>query len=249
VNAGIIERPIESSETFQILGDFCQIVHLKLKPGQKVQIEPGTMCYMSERCKIAVKLAGIGRILMDGSLMKGLIENMDNTNPGYVGITANNPGNIVPVNLDLMGNSIKAHRDAFVAAFDEHCKIKLTTIASSSMMGCCCADVPFFLQEIDAKGWVFLSAHGTIMQKELKAHEEMVIDGDCLVACSQTVTCDAVASGSCSAMCCGGEGMFNTALKGPGLVILCSLPINKLRKLFASSTHQKNPKNKPAGAK
>lgn len=119
-----------------------------------------------------------------------------------------------------------------MAAFDSGAQIKLSRIASSSIAGCCFSDVPYFMMEIRAKGWVFLSAHGTIMQKELKAGESIIVEGDSLVACSTTVKCDAVFSGSCGTMCCGGEGFFNTALEGPGLVILASLPIDKLRKLF-----------------
>ncbi len=41
------ERPRETSNSeFSILGDFCQILHVHLKPNQSVQVEPGTMCYM-----------------------------------------------------------------------------------------------------------------------------------------------------------------------------------------------------------
>jgi hypothetical protein len=55
-----IERPlIRDSPEFQILGDFCQVLHLKLKPGQKVQVEPGVMCYMVRlpcalRCELLI---------------------------------------------------------------------------------------------------------------------------------------------------------------------------------------------------
>lgn len=42
--------------------------------------------------------------------------------------------------------------------------------------------------------------------------------------------------------------LFNTALRGPGLVILCSLPLNKLRRLFPQQQEKKNPKNKPKDA-
>lgn len=44
--------------------------------------------------------------------------------------------------------------------------------------------MPFLLQEIHAKGYVFLNAHGTIMQKELKNNEEIVVEGDSFVCCS-----------------------------------------------------------------
>lgn len=228
---GLVERQIEKSDEFQILGDFCQIVHLKLAPGQKIQVEPGVMCYMSEGCKETVKLANFSRMIMEGDVCKGFYENKS-SNPGYIGLTSNLPGNIIPVNLDAMGGSIKAKQDGFMAAFDPKLKITMTMISSSSWCGCCCSDVPLLMQNIVGKGWVFLSAHGTIMQKELKEGEKIVVEGSSLVACSKTVKCDAVYTGSCAMACCGGDGMFNTALEGPGLVILCSLPIDKLRTHF-----------------
>jgi uncharacterized protein (AIM24 family) len=245
VNIGVTERIIEQNDLFQVLGDFCQIVHLKLAPNQTIQAEPGTMCYMSDNCQETVKLGGIGRLLMDGSLMKGCFQNKDTQNAGFIGLTGNAPGNIIPINLDIMGGAVKAKRDSFLAAFDSSCRIKLATISPSSCGGCLCADTPFFLQEISAKGWVFLNAHGTIMQKELRDGEEIVVDGNSFVACSMSVKVDARRSGTCATMLCGGEGMFNTALKGPGLVILCSLPMDKLRKLFMQPNTRPNPKNKP----
>lgn len=45
-NLGIVERPVEKNDQFQILGDFCQIVHMKLESQQSIQVEPGVMCYM-----------------------------------------------------------------------------------------------------------------------------------------------------------------------------------------------------------
>lgn len=36
---------VEDNADFHILGDICQVVQLKLKPGQQIQCEPGAMCY------------------------------------------------------------------------------------------------------------------------------------------------------------------------------------------------------------
>lgn len=249
VNIGVTERVIENNDLFQILGDFCQVAHLKLAPNQTIQAEPGTMCYMSDNCQETVKLGGIGRLLMDGSLMKGCFQNKDTQNEGYIGLTGNAPGNIIPINLDTQGGAIKAKQDAFMAAFDSGCRIRLSTISPSSCGGCLCSDVPFLMQEISAKGWVFLNAHGTIMQKQLKDGEEIVVDGDSFVACSMSVKVDARRNGGCATWFCGGEGMYNTALKGPGLVILSSLPMAKLRKLFIQPKSRSNPKNRPQGGK
>jgi DNA-binding winged helix-turn-helix (wHTH) protein len=38
--------------------------------------------------------------------------------------------------------------------------------------------------------------------------------------------------GSIAAICCAGEGIFNTELTGPGTIYLQSMSIDKLRRLF-----------------
>lgn len=88
------------------------------------------------------------------------------------------------------------------------------------------------------------------MEKELAQGEEIVVDTDSVVAVSQSVTVDVLRTGSCFTMCCSGEGLFNTALKGPGKVILSSMPLNKIRRLFpvARPAKKKNPAEAAAAA-
>eukprot|EP01034_Spumella_vulgaris_P021818 gene21818-27887_t len=105
--------------------------------------------------------------------------------------------------------------------------------------------MPFFMENIVAKGWVFLAAHGTIIEKQLAPGEEIVVETNSVVAVSNSVTVDVVRTGSCFTMCCGGEGMYNTALKGPGRVIMSSMPLGKIRRLFTQPATTKKKKNKP----
>jgi uncharacterized protein (AIM24 family) len=65
--------------------------------------------------------------------------------------------------------------------------------------------------------------------------EEIVVDESCLVAFQNTLGMDVRFAGGCATVVCGGEGFLNTVLKGPGLVILESFSIKKLRDLFKVS--------------
>jgi uncharacterized protein (AIM24 family) len=73
-----------------------------LKPDQKIQCEPGTMCYSSNDVQADVKLGGFARVLVDGSLFKNIYKNKGQQ-LGYVGITANFPATIIPINMDTFG--------------------------------------------------------------------------------------------------------------------------------------------------
>jgi len=223
---------------FTIHGELSQVVHIPLMPGQKVQCEPGTMVYCSNDVKAEVKFGGIGRFLTDGTFIKDIYHNTGST-PGYVGFTANFPGTIIPVNLDEMGGSIACVHETFLCALDSNCQVKMTQLNSASLGGCCCAGLPFFMENVVAKGWVFIAAYGTVMEKMLGNGEEIVVDTHSVVAVSNSVSVDVQRTGGCSTMCCGGEGVFNTALKGPGKVILTSMPLGKIRRLFTQAPPKK----------
>ena len=130
------------------------------------------------------------------------------------------------------GNQIQCKHEAFLGSMDPKTKISFTRLNTSSCLACCCAGMPMLMETVNTDKWVFLSAHGTIMQKQLASGEEIVVDTRGVVAVSSSVTVDVVRSGSCATMCCADEGMFNTSLKGPGLVVLTSMSIQKIRSLF-----------------
>lgn len=88
------------------------------------------------------------------------------------------------------------------------------------------------MQKVHGGSWGFLAGHGTILQKHLAAGEIVVVDTVAVVALEPTVEVDVRCVGGCTNCCCMGEGMFNTTLTGPGLIILSSMPIDKLRRHF-----------------
>ena len=47
-------------------------------------------------------MGGFARVMVDGSLFKSLYKNKSQQ-PGFVGITANFPATIIPINLETFG--------------------------------------------------------------------------------------------------------------------------------------------------
>lgn len=240
VNEGLtVVVPQREGQGYSILGDTMQIVSIPLAPGQSIQTEPGTMCYASDGVKLKVKIGGFTRLLSGESLFKAVWNNTT-SQPGYVALTPNIPATIIPINLDQMGGSVKCKRDGFMAALDPNVRITISLLNTDSCLACCCSGMDVWMQDIIGKGTVFLQAHGTIMQKVLRDGEQLVVDTNSVVAVASTITVDVVMTGNCCTMCCANEGIFNTTLKGPGLVILCSLPIEKLRRLFPMAAPPRN---------
>lgn len=84
----------------------------------------------------------------------------------------------------------------------------------------CCGGTGFIQQEINGDGVVFLSAVGTIVQKVLKEGEKIIVDTDCIVAWAPSVDIGVQRAGGIFGMLGGGEGIFNTVMTGPGLVVV-----------------------------
>jgi len=70
----------------------------------------------------------------------------------------------------------------------------------------------------------------------------MIIDVDSVVAFEDTATLGLKRAGGCLTMCCGGEGLFVSTLKGPGNVYVQSMSFEKYR-------HAVAPPLNPSGGK
>lgn len=78
-------------------------------------------------------------------------------------------------------------------------------------------------QRLVGTGTVFLASSGTMVQKVLKAGETILVDTNCLLAYANTCKMDLRRAGGIMGMVGGGEGIFNTTVTGPGLVIIQSM--------------------------
>lgn len=57
-------------------------------------------------------------------------------------------------------------------------------------------------------------AMGTVIKKTLGDGEQLLVDGNSILCFESSVTVDIRAVGGIAAICCGGEGIFNTELTG-----------------------------------
>ena len=84
------------------------------------------------------------------------------------------------------------------------------------------------MQKLSGKGLAWLEVDGFVMEYDLKSGEQMIVNTGHLAAMSATCTMDIkVVKGVGNALF-GGEGFFNTVVKGPGKVYLQSMPIDQL---------------------
>ena len=197
---------------------------------------------MSDGIKLEIKTGNLmsmmGAGLSGESLMKCVYTN-NTSKPGYVAITGDIPGVLVPINMRTT-TTLKCKRGAWVCSTGSlETSIAADFNRPNSLGACCFSGIDFVVQTLSGGSWSFLGAMGTVIARTLVQGEEILVDTNSILAFDESVTIDVRAVGGCGAMCCAGEGAFNTLMRGPGKIYLQSMPIEKLRSLFPKPPDQK----------
>ena len=83
----------------------------------------------------------------------------------------------------------------------------------------------FIMQKLSGSGLAFLEIDGHVMEYTLEAGQEIIVDTGYLAAMDATCSVEVRTVPGLKNMFFGGEGFFNTAVKGPGKVYLQTMPI------------------------
>jgi uncharacterized protein (TIGR00266 family) len=226
---------------YKIYGEELQFVDVELDPQETVVGEPGGFMMMEDGIEMQTifgdgsQQAGssglLGRLMNAGKrVLVG--ENMFMTaftNVGQgkkkISFAAPYTGKIICLDLQALGGSIIAQKDAFLCA----AKGVSIGIAFQRRMGTgVFGGEGFIMEKLDGDGLAFVHAGGYILEKELKQGEILKIDTGCVVAYQPTIDFDIEFIRGIKNWMFGGEGLFFAVLRGPGKVWIQSLPISRL---------------------
>ena len=90
----------------------------------------------------------------------------------------------------------------------------------------------FIMQKLSGNGTAFVEIDGHAVKYDLNAGQEILISTGYLAAIDESCTMNVVAVKGVKNMLVGGEGVFNTVVRGPGKVILQTMPISKVAELL-----------------
>ena len=224
---------------YELFGDDMQIVEVELDPEEVVIAEAGAMNYMEDGIEFEARmgdgakpaggfmdsLLSAGKRLVTGESL--FMTHFRNAGSGKkrVAFAAPYPGKIVPIDLSDVGGELICQKDAFLcAAYGTSIGIALTRKLGAGFFG----GEGFILQRLTGDGMVFLHVGGTVIRRELAPGEVLRVDTGCLVAMTKGVDYSIERAGNLKSMLFGGEGVFLTTLRGPGTVLIQSLPFSGL---------------------
>lgn len=84
------------------------------------------------------------------------------------------------------------------------------------------------MQKLAGRGTAFIEIDGSVCEYELQAGESMIVDTGYLAAMTASCTMDVVSVPGVKNALFGGEGLFNTVVRGPGRIYLQTMPISAL---------------------
>ena len=232
---------------FEIKGSEMQFVEVELDPGEAAVGEAGSLMYLDAGIEMDTvfgdgsanqgglfgKLLGAGKRLVTGeSLFTTVYTNVSATKL-RVAFAAPYPGKILAMDLRQLGGTLICQKDAFLcAARGVSLGIAFQRKLSVGFFG----GEGFIMQKLEGDGLAFVHAGGTIVQRELRAGQTLLVDTGCIVGYLPSVSFEIQYVGKIKTALFGGEGLFLAKLTGPGTVWLQSLPFSRLAsRVFAAA--------------
>src|SRR5580765_8705723 len=187
---------------FKIYGEELQFVEVELDPNETAIAESGAMMMMDDGIEMQTifgdgsqqqgsgllgKLMSAGkRVLVGENLFMTAFTNVGQGKK-KISFAAPYTGKIIPLDLQQLGGTIIAQKDAFLcAAKGVSIGIEFQKRLGTGIFG----GEGFIMEKIEGDGMAFLHAGGYIMQKELKQGEVLKVDTGCVVAYTPTLDFD-----------------------------------------------------------
>jgi uncharacterized protein (TIGR00266 family) len=224
---------------YEIKGQELQFVEIELDPGESAVAEAGAMVWKDATVEMSTvfgdgrgqeggfmgKLLGAGKRLVTGESLFTTVFTHRGSGKARVAFGAPVPGAILPIRLDSVGGALICQKDSFLAAargvsIGIHFQRRVLT----GLFG----GEGFIMQKLEGDGWVFVQMGGAVIERELKAGEQLHVDTGCIAAFTSTVDFDLVGAGGVKSALFGGEGLFFARLTGPGKIWIQSLPFARL---------------------
>lgn len=212
---------------YQIEGAPLPVLICTLESGESMITERGSMSWMSPSVKMeTTSNGGLGRTLGRMFAGEALFQNRYTAQggKGLIAFASSFPGNIVAFDI-TPENPIVVQKSGFLAA---ESTVDLSVFFQKKMGAGFFGGEGFIMQKISGNGKAFIEVDGHTVEYTLGRGESMIVDTGYLAAMSSTCSIDITTVPGVKNKLFGGEGLFNTVVKGPGKIILQTLPINSV---------------------
>ncbi|MGN0264941.1 MAG: TIGR00266 family protein [Oliverpabstia sp.] len=210
---------------YQIQGDTLPVVICELQQGERMITESGSMSWMSPNMKMETSTNGgigkaFGRLFSGENIFQNIYTAMGG--PGMIAFASSFPGSIRAFEISP-GNEMIFQKSAFLAG---ESSINLSVFFNKKLGSGIFGGEGFIMQKVSGSGIVFAEFDGHVVEYDLAAGQQIVVDTGYLAAMTSSCRMDIQSVPGVKNMLFGGEGIFNTVITGPGRVWLQTMPIS-----------------------
>lgn len=216
---------------YEIQGDNLPVVICNLEAGESMVTEGGSMSWMSPNMKMETSGGGFGKAL--GRLFSGesIFQNVYTAQggPGVIAFASKFPGTIKAVEI-TPDKPIVVQKSAFLAATRG---VDVSVFFQKKMRAGFFGGEGFIMQKLSGRGTAFLEIDGSVVEYELSAGQQIVVNTGNVAMIDATCSIDVQQVKGVKNMLFGGEGLFNTVITGPGRVVLQTMPASAFANMIA----------------
>ncbi len=209
---------------YKIEGGNLPVLICQLENGEQMITEGGAMSWMSPNMNMETSSnGGVGKAL--GRMFSGerLFQNIYTATggPGMIAFASSFPGSIKAFNISP-GNDMILQKRSFLAG---ERGIELSVHFNQRFKTGFFGGEGFILQRVSGNGMVFAEFDGHVVEYDLQAGQQIVVDTGHLAAMTAGCQIDTKTIRGAKNIFFGGEGIFNTVITGPGKVWLQTMPL------------------------
>ncbi len=207
---------------YEIKGGSFPVVTCELENGERMITEKGSMVWMTPNMHMETTGGGLGRMFSKAFSGESMFQNIYTANgAGMITFGSSFPGRIEAVAISR-GRELIVQKSAFLAA---EAGVELSIHFNKRLGAGFFGGEGFIMQKLSGNGVAFLEIDGELIEYELAAGQQLVVDTGNVAAFTVGVKMEIQQVPGLKNKLLGGEGLFNTLLTGPGKVWLQTMPI------------------------
>ena len=222
---------------YEIKGEPLPVVIVYLEAGESIKCEKGAMSWMTPNMKMETGAGGVGKAFSRMFSGESIFQNTYTAvgGQGMIAFASSFPGSIIPI--DVSKGDFIVQKSGYLASEPS---VELSIAFQKKLGAGFFGGEGFIMQKLHGTGMAFVEIDGYVVEYELQAGQQMLIDTGYLAAMSGSCTIDIQTVKGIGNVLFGGEGLFNTVVTGPGKIYLQTMPISNVAGAIASVMPKSN---------
>lgn len=212
---------------YEIKGTPFPVVICRLEPNETVCCQRGGMSWMSPNMQMSTNAGGgISKVFSRALSGESIFQNKYTAigGVGEIAFASSVPGNIIPMEISP-DRTIVAQKSAYLASSSS---VDLSIFFQKKLSAGFFGGEGFIMQKLGGQGIAFLEIDGSVIEYDLRANESILVDTGYLAAMDAACSIEVETVKGVGNALFGGEGFFNTRVKGPGHIWLQTMPVASL---------------------